>query len=170
MILKKFILIVMFISGYTNNSFSETNILTIIKNCQNNETLTKQYLKSIEEKQDLSAKEISHKAVLLSLMAKHAFLPTSKMQFLNKSTKAYQEAVNKDPNDIEIRFLRFNTQTNLPSILKDKDLIKTDKKLLIAYLSSHKKSNQFLNLAIKESLLKSKDVTKDENELINKIN
>lgn len=60
---------------------------------------------------------------LEALKAKDSWNPYNKIKFLNLSNKTVLQAVNASPNDIEIRFVRFSIQTNLPHFLGlNKDL------------------------------------------------
>lgn len=60
---------------------------------------------------------------LEALKAKDSWNPYNKIKFLNLSNKTILQAVNASPNDMEIRFVRFSVQTNLPHFLGlNKDL------------------------------------------------
>ncbi len=60
---------------------------------------------------------------LEALKAKDSWNPYNKIKFLNLSNKTILQAVNASPNDMEIRFIRFSIQTNLPHFLGlNKDL------------------------------------------------
>lgn len=52
-----------------------------------------------------------------ALKAKHAFWPFTKLSLLNKSMELMGEALNKSPDDLEIRFMRFSILHFIPSIL-----------------------------------------------------
>lgn len=60
---------------------------------------------------------------LEALKAKDSWNPYNKIKFLNLSNKTVLQAINASPNDMEIRFVRFSIQTNLPHFLGlNKDL------------------------------------------------
>ncbi|MBU2492498.1 MAG: hypothetical protein KJ571_07700 [Bacteroidetes bacterium] len=64
-----------------------------------------------------------------ALKAKHAFWPFTKLSLLNKSMELMGEALNKSPDDLEIRFMRFSILHFIPSILgygeeRDRDMEK----------------------------------------------
>jgi hypothetical protein len=88
-----------------------------------------------------------YKASAIMMMAKHVFNPFSKMSYFKKGKSILETAIKADENNIELRFLRFNAQTHIPSFLGYDDSIQTDTKFLM---------NSFRNiqdLQLKEFLL-----------------
>ncbi|HZI68493.1 MAG TPA: hypothetical protein VFD44_02230 [Hanamia sp.] len=71
-----------------------------------------------------------YRASAVMMMAKHVFNPFSKMSYFNKGKKLLENAINMDENNLELRFLRFNAQTHVPSFLGYDDNINEDKKFL----------------------------------------
>jgi hypothetical protein len=59
----------------------------------------------------------AYKAALKSVRSKHAFWPVSKLNYFNESMALFEEAVRQDPNNLEIRFLRFTILHYVPSFL-----------------------------------------------------
>src|SRR6476661_3554940 len=45
-----------------------------------------------------------------AIRAKHAWSPINKLNYLKEGCKTLDKAVNKNPNQLEIRFLRFSLQ------------------------------------------------------------
>lgn len=75
------------------------------------------------------------------MASKYAVNPYNKYRKF-KTGKAYIEQANKlDSNNIEIRFLRFSVQTNLPSFLGYREEINKDKNFLISHLTLSKDAN-----------------------------
>ncbi len=54
---------------------------------------------------------------LEALKAKHAWNPYYKIKHLNNSEKTFKGAVAADPHNIEIRFMRFSIEHNVPKFL-----------------------------------------------------
>ncbi len=52
-----------------------------------------------------------------ALKAKYAFNPFSKLSYLNTSLEYLADAINKSPQNLEIRFLRYSILVHLPGIL-----------------------------------------------------
>jgi hypothetical protein len=68
---------------------------------------------------------------LQALKAKNSWNPYNKVKFLTLSDKTVEQAVNSSPNDLEIRFVRFSIQTNLPKFLGLSKDLPADKDLII---------------------------------------
>ena len=68
----------------------------------------------------------AYKGAATIIMAKHAFNPVKKLGYFNTGKKILEKAVQTDPQNIEIRFLRFTIQTNAPSFLGYNDNIRAD--------------------------------------------
>lgn len=77
---------------------------------------------------------VAYLGALEALKAKDSWNPYKKIKFLNLSNKTVLRAVNASPNDLEIRFIRFSIQSNLPNFLGlNKDLT-SDKNQIIQQL------------------------------------
>ena len=61
------------------------------------------------------------------LKAKYAWLPNDKWEYFNKGKKFLESAISKDPNNIELKFMRFCIQNNTPSFLRYNKNLETDK-------------------------------------------
>ena len=104
--------------------------------------------------------------VLGALKAKHAWNPYSKIKYLNVSEKMMQKAVVGDPRNIEIRFMRFSIQNNVPGFLGyGKDLI-SDREVMIDQLDHHNygTADRELTVSIIKFLLESKRCSAPEND------
>lgn len=66
-----------------------------------------------------------------AMKAKHHGNPVKKLEFLNKGLSDINTAVLLNAADIEIRFLRFSVEDNIPSVVPFKSHIAADKKMLI---------------------------------------
>lgn len=81
---------------------------------------------------------ICYKGVSEMMQAKYGFNPISKFRRFKKGKKLIEEAVKKEANNLEIRFLRFVIQTNLPALLKYNNNVYEDKKYLLANIETTK--------------------------------
>ncbi|MBD1363924.1 hypothetical protein IDJ77_08900 [Mucilaginibacter sp. ZT4R22] len=59
----------------------------------------------------------AYMGTLEALKAKHAWNPYYKIKYLNDSEKTFKTAVATDPHNIEIRFMRFSIEHNVPKFL-----------------------------------------------------
>jgi hypothetical protein len=64
-----------------------------------------------------SAIVLSYHGGVEALKSKHAFNPYTKLSYLISSLGVLENAVNKDPEDLEIRFMRFSILHHIPSII-----------------------------------------------------
>ena len=79
-----------------------------------------------------------YRASAIMMMAKHAFNPFSKMSYFKKGKSILEKAIKADEENIELRFLRFNAQTHMPSFLGYDGSIEADKKFLESSFSTIK--------------------------------
>lgn len=75
-----------------------------------------------------------YKAVGTMLMAKHTFNPFKKLSYFKKGRAMLDDAVNADPRNAELRFLRFVSQTEAPSFLNYREAVEDDKDFLMKSL------------------------------------
>lgn len=71
-----------------------------------------------------------YKASAIMIMAKHAFNPFSKFSYFKRGKKILESAIKADDKNVELRFLRFNAQTHMPSFLGYDGSIEADKNFL----------------------------------------
>ena len=72
-----------------------------------------------------------YKAAATMLMAKYVFSPFSKLNNFKKGKTLLEKAIDKDQKNIELRFIRYAIQLNVPSFLNYKNAINTDKVFLM---------------------------------------
>jgi hypothetical protein len=95
-----------------------------------------------------------------ALMGKHAFMPTSKYSWCKKAMADFENAVSKDPENLEIRYLRLAVESNLPSFLNMSQHIQQDKVKSLQLLKSS--ADKELNRKVATLLLDRKICTKSE--------
>jgi hypothetical protein len=71
-------------------------------------------------------------------MAKHAGNPLSKYSNFNKGKKLLENAVKRDPKNLEIRFMRYICQEKTPSFLGYKENLEEDKKFILSEYKTRK--------------------------------
>jgi hypothetical protein len=107
---------------------------------------------------------------LLALKAKYAWNPYSKVKYLNRSEKLFKQAVTADPHNIEIRFMRFSIEHNVPAFLGFNKDLAVDAENIIAQLDkkNYGTADKELTIAIIKFLLHSKRCTAAQNQVLNK--
>ncbi|MEL6557681.1 MAG: hypothetical protein AAFQ94_05815 [Bacteroidota bacterium] len=78
--------------------------------------------------------EVAYQAASYALMAKITWNPIDKITFINRYGKLIDQAISKDPDNIEIRFLRLSIDHQTPVIIGRKDNVCSDKSLILALL------------------------------------
>ena len=97
----------------------------LLQKGENSEKATKTLITSSQDAFNKTKKPIYEAffAVGNFFMAKHAVNPLSKYSYFKKGKKALDNAVSKDPNNLEIRFMRYISQEQTPAFLGyNKDL------------------------------------------------
>jgi hypothetical protein len=72
-----------------------------------------------------------YRASGIMMMANYVMNPFSKFSYFKKGKRMLEKAVAADGNNVELRFLRFAVQTNIPFFLGYKDDIQKDKSFLL---------------------------------------
>lgn len=94
------------------------------------------------------------------IKANHAFNPYNKLSYFFKGKDLLNGAIEADPKNVELRFLRYCVQTNAPAFLAYSGNIISDKTVIINSYSTI--SDADLKKRIKEYMLNSKDCTATE--------
>ncbi|MBK7129104.1 MAG: hypothetical protein IPM74_03885 [Crocinitomicaceae bacterium] len=84
--------------------------------------------------------------------ANHTYWPNEKLSLFNAGKERLEEAVTKQPNTVEIRFIRYCVQQGCPFFLDYDDNLDEDKKFILGNLSKsgwsetyQKEVKEFLN-------------------------
>lgn len=93
-------------------------------------------LKKINEIKPKSALIMVYYGATCAIMAKNKWNPFSAIKLLKKADKDMNNAVKISPENLEIRFIRFAVQKNIPSYLGLSANIEEDKKYLIKHIDS----------------------------------
>lgn len=97
-----------------------------------------QFWDQLKDYDGLEGVTMGYKAASRALLAKHAWNPYHKLSYLKESMKLFQNAVQLEPENIEIRFLRFSTQHYLPDFLNENKNLEEDKTILMTYFPDYK--------------------------------
>jgi hypothetical protein len=112
----------------------------------------------------------AYMGALDALKAKHSWNPYSKIKYLNTSEKLMQQAVKEDPHNIEILFMRFSIQHNVPGFLGFNQNLVSDREDMITQLNrkNYGTADRELTITIIKFLIDSKRCTTAENEKLHK--
>lgn len=112
---------------------------------------------------------LGFKAVSEFMMCNHVSGPFKKLSHFNKGKDLLEQAIKKESGNVELRFMRFCTQSNAPAILQYNAKLKEDMKILLQYLTD-KNRNETKDVSlfanIRKILLESKYCTEAEKLMI----
>ena len=103
-----------------NDETHEPNIHVIRKllvSALNSKKTTDSLYNNLGALKNRSALLNGYMGALQALKAKHAWNPYFKIKHLNDSKSTFEAAVKRDPHNIEIRFMRFSIEHNVPGFL-----------------------------------------------------
>jgi hypothetical protein len=106
----------------------------------------------------------AYMGTLEALKAKHAWNPYYKIKYLNDSEKTFKTAGAADPRNIEIRFMRFSIEHNVPKFLGYTKNLVTDREEMIKQIDAkyYASADKALVKTIIKFLLDSKRCTAAE--------
>jgi len=81
---------------------------------------------------------VAYMGTLEALKAKHSWNPYNKIKFVSLSQKTMRKAVERDPNNLEIRFMRFTIQHYTPSFLGFSKDLDEDRKVIVRQFKNRK--------------------------------
>ena len=99
---------------------TEPNLHTIRKlliTALNSSKTTDSLYKNLDGLKNRSSLINGYMGTLQALKAKHTWNPYFKIKYLNDAEKTFKGAVAGDPSNIEIRFMRFSVEHNVPGFL-----------------------------------------------------
>lgn len=121
----------------------------------------------------LSPAELAYFASFDALKAKHAWNPYSKFEYVTQFDKKITEAVKLEPKNIEIRYLRFSIQKNIPSYLGFSNNILEDQKTIVdLFLTSKytKEDKAVLDIVYEYMRLSNSINAKEQKEMLEVLN
>ncbi len=146
------------------------HIRSLLVVCMNSSKTTDSLYKSLSVVKPRAGVITAYLGTLSACKAKQSWNPYMKIKHLNNAEATYKTAISADPHNIEIRFLRFSVEHNVPGFLGfNKDLI-TDRDEIITQLDkkNYGTADRDLTVAIIKFLLQSKRCTAAQTEGLNK--
>ena len=99
-----------------------------------NETQTREFYQMVTAIENPSPTILAYQGVAEALIAKIEWNPFYKITRLKKSDNIFKQAIESDPHNLEVRFLRFNTHYYLLSIFSPGDDMAEDKSVIMENL------------------------------------
>lgn len=113
--------------------------------------LCKKMISELAETKDNSATHLAYLGGLQTIWANHVFNPISKLNTFKEGKKNIDQAIKKEPDNVELRFIRLSVQKNAPSFLGYKSNIIKDTEFIRE--NRHQIGSEILQKMI-ETLLK----------------
>ena len=130
--MKKLVLVFLLFCSFVNAQ-SLVELRGYLQKGENSEEVSKTLISKSKNAYDTTKKPIymAFYAVGSFFMAKHASNPLNKYSYFNKGKKLLEDAIKKEPNNIEIRLLRLIFQEKTPSFLGYNKNIESDRNFII---------------------------------------
>ncbi len=137
-ILKYFLIMLGLLSNVSAENVSDIQHLRNEFNIAitNKENANKLYFQLSALKPAKNTLQYAYLGATEALLAKHAINPFSKLSYVNSAMRKLNMAVELNKNDIEIRYMRFSVESNMPAYLGYNEHIEVDKNILITGLSN----------------------------------
>ena len=108
-----------------------------------------------------------YKGIATMIRAKHVFSPFKRLSYFRKGKEILTEAIEADPSNVELRYLRFSAQTKATRFLGYTDHLEEDKAFLINVLPALEQGE--MKNKVKNFLLNADSTTSREKEQIKNI-
>jgi hypothetical protein len=142
-----------------------TKIRALYQDAAKNESSCKKLLSIIDSHNEKNNALLSgYKAAATMLMAKHCLSPISKLSYFSKGKDLLEQTINANKYNIELIFLRFALQTNIPFFLGYKTSIDSDKSFLLKHY--YKIEDSQLKHWLVSFLKSSKSLTANEKQFL----
>lgn len=117
-----------------NVSFKNSD-LNEVRTSYNKAVLDKKLCKKMIEELELSKEKsviaLAYLGAYQTIWANHVFNPLNKLTTFKKGKKNIELAISKEPENVEIRYIRFSVQKNAPSFLGYNNNLKEDRDFLV---------------------------------------
>lgn len=114
---------------------------------------------------------IAYKAGAYALKAKYGANPINKIKHVKKSQQYFSLAVQRDPQNLEIRFMRYAVEVQTPGVLGYSEHLAEDKKMLLDGLRNFPRSGFTRETAIiaRDFMREHCECTKQEKEFVQQL-
>lgn len=92
--------------------------------------LCKKMISELEKIKNDSAINLAYLGGYKTIWANHVFSPIAKLSSFKNGKINIEQAVNLEPNNVEIRFIRLSVQKNAPAFLGYKSNVKEDEEFI----------------------------------------
>jgi len=160
------LLSILFLFLFANDSKINT-IRNMFEQASLNEKAANNLLDLLNKEQKLSPILLGYKGSTTALEAKYTINPVKKLKFFNEGKTMLERAIQSEPQNIELRYLRLAIQTSIPAFLNYNKNIDSDKILLLGAIKSRLISDDDLLKKIVHFLNQCKQISPSEKNQLN---
>lgn len=128
-----------------NDPPSTSEVRTQFFNAAKDPALREALLERMEESSDRSPLMTGYIGATKALVAEVKVNPYSKYAHFTDGVEMLEEAIKKDPDNGELRYLRFMIQVNTPDFLDYHDKIVADKKFIQSTITNSPQKESWMN-------------------------
>ncbi|MFP5081811.1 hypothetical protein [Pedobacter sp. JCM 36344] len=131
--MNKFLFITTILMGMISKNEPKVEVVrSLFYEAASNKSAAEKFSRALSEVDNNSSPVLlCYKGVAEMILAKHVFNPFNKLEKFRNGKILIEESIVRDPEDLELRFLRFSIQSNLPGFLGYDEEIFIDKTKLI---------------------------------------
>ncbi|MES3018907.1 MAG: hypothetical protein V4721_14060 [Bacteroidota bacterium] len=137
----KLIIVLMVTFGLNSDAYDPSTAAVRVKfhNSTASEKICKDLIKQLEPYNEKNNPLLlGYRGGATMLMAKHAMNPFSKLSYFKKGKGMLETAIQAENSNVELRFLRYTIQTNVPSFLGYNSHLAKDRQFLTQSVSGVK--------------------------------
>ncbi|MHA6697308.1 hypothetical protein [Chryseobacterium sp. A321] len=115
-------------------SVSQSNLQTYrtgYSKAATDKILCERMIRDLEKEKNNSSLYLGYLGGYQTVWAKHVFSPMTKLQTFKTGKKNIEKAIEQDPSNIELRFIRLSVQKNAPTFLGYHSHVKNDKEFIV---------------------------------------
>ena len=127
-------LILISILFISTNSWAQEDWSVYLEKANQDAANCTEFLEVMDLHKDKNSTTKGYFALATMLQAKLYPNPFTKLSYFNKGKKILEATIESDPTNVELRFLRFAVQTEIPAILLYFSEIDEDQAMLDSYL------------------------------------
>ena len=162
--MKMMMLLLVLVSSMPGQDLQLKEIRSLYKQAAVEEAAAKKLLKHTEDAKDGEAIKHGYHGVANMMMAKFVGNPFRKLSYFKKGKEFFSEAIAREPQNLELRFLRFTVQAETPGFLNYKQDLEEDKEMLLSRVLKEKDNE--LKQMIMNYLITSNELTAVEKETL----
>jgi hypothetical protein len=151
-------ILLLLLSSFTASNLSITEVRNAYEKAVYSEQVANELLDKLSSTNNNTL--LGYKGTVTMMMAKHVLSPYKKLNYFKAGKEILEQALQKEPLNVELRYLRFSIQSNSPKFLEYHSNLQSDKLFLLKEVKTLTDAD--LKQRITKFLQKSSEVNKTE--------